>query len=249
MISKSTNVVACRNCPLRKQPGLRDLDEKQVEYLQEFKRGEMSIEKGGMLVEQGQVGPHLHTILHGVLLRYRSLEDGRRQIVNFMFPGDLVGLQSAFEGPANHAVEALLDTRLCLFERTSFPEFIGSHPRLAYDIVWLAAKEETQLEEHLVALGQRTAKERLVYLAVWLVDRATKSGLCDKANTVALPITQTQIADMLGLSLVHTNRTLRALLKEKLVEWRPGEIHVPDMEKACEFAQFTYDPEGKRPFI
>lgn len=248
-MNRRSQTVACKNCPLQKQPRMRSLDDKQVEYLQEFKRGEMTVEREGMVIEQGQFGPHLYTVLEGVLIRYRSLEDGRRQIVNFMFPGDLIGLQSAFDGPASHAVEALIDARLCMFERGNFPEFIGSHPRLAYDIVWLAAAEETQLEEHLVALGQRTAKERLVYLAVWLMDRAQTSGISDKHNKLSLPITQAQVADMLGLSLVHTNRTLRALLSDGLVEWRPGEICIPDMDAACEFAQYSRDLEGERPFI
>ncbi|WFL76114.1 Crp/Fnr family transcriptional regulator [Altererythrobacter arenosus] len=248
-MNRRAQAVACRNCPLQKQPRLRTLDERQIDYLQDFKRGEMSVEREGMVIEQGQFGPHLYTVLEGVLIRYRTLDDGRRQIVNFVFPGDLIGLQSAFEGPANHAVEALVEARLCMFERKSFPEFIGQHPRLAYDIVWLAAAEETQLEEHLVALGQRTAKERLVYLAVWLVDRAQISGISDKGNTLTLPITQSQVADMLGLSLVHTNRTLRALLDSGLVEWRPGEIHIPDMDAACEFAQYERDTELERPFI
>jgi len=248
-MNRHAQSIPCKKCPLQGRPGLRELDECQLEYMQDFKRGEMAIARGGMVFEQGQAGPHLYTVLEGVLIRYRSLDDGRRQIVNFMFPGDLIGLQGAFDGPSNHAVEVLVDSRLCIFDRSTFPEFIGSHPRLAYDITWLAAKEETQLEEHLVSLGQRTAKERLVYLAVWLVDRAQKSGIAGKGNTLTIPITQTQVADMLGLSLVHTNRTMRALLSEGLVEWTPGEICVPDMEAACDFAKFTHEPDSKRPFL
>lgn len=228
---------------------MRPLDEAQLHYMQNFKSGESTIKRGGLLIEQGQQGRHLYTLLDGVLIRYRSLDDGRRQIVNFLFPGDLVGLQAAFDDKSSHSVEALLDSRLCLFDRERFPNFIAEHPRLAYDLVWLCAKSETQLEEHIVALGQRTAKERVAYLAVWLVDRAIGSGIAIKGRTIKLPIKQAQIADMLGLSLVHTNRTIKALKKEGLVEWQPGELTVADMAAACDFAQYERDASKKLPYI
>ena len=66
----------------------------------------------------------------------------------------------------------------------------------------------------------------MAYLAVWLLDRALDTGIAGKGNSLELPITQQQIADMLGLSLVHTNRTIKALERDGTVEWRPGELCV-----------------------
>lgn len=240
---------ACKDCPLQKIEGLRPLEEQQLDYMQEFKQGEALIDDGDVLLTESEPHPHLYTLLDGVMIRYRSLEDGRRQIVNFMFPGSLVGLQGAFDEPLGHSIEALTPARLCRFARTRFTKLLSEHPRLGYDVIWLAATEETDLEGHLVALGQRTAKERVAYLAVWLLHRALQTGLAGKDNSIELPIRQAQIADMLGLSLVHTNRTLRALDKEGLVEWRPGEICIPDMERAAEFAQFELPEDSTRPFI
>ena len=218
-------------------------------YIQEYKQGDITVERGSVILEQGKTTHHLHTVLDGVLIRYRTLEDGRRQIVNFMFPGDLIGLQGAFDEPATHSVETLLDVKLCVFERKEFKTLVKSHTDLGYDLTWLAAKEETALEEHLVALGQRSAKERVAYLAVWLIDRALDTCLAGDDNSLDLPITQAQIADMLGLSLVHTNRTLRALDREGLVVWKPGQVSVPDMDAACEYAQYERAGSNNRPFI
>ena len=228
---------------------MREPSETQLEYIQSYKEGELSLAKGSVVLEQGKEGSHLHTVLKGVLIRYHSLEDGRRQIVNFMFPGDLVGLQAAFDDPSAHTVEALLDSVLCVFARRNFIDLVKEHPQLGYDITWLAAKEETALEEHIVSLGQRSAKERLTHLAVWLMDRALETCISGKGNSLELPITQAQIADMLGLSLVHTNRTLKALSKEGMVHWKPGRIEIPDMEAACEFAQYDRGGDNNRPFI
>lgn len=230
-------------------PGLRELDDRQLTYMQDFKSGEVRLDRTEVLIEQETETTHLYTVIEGVLMRYRSLEDGRRQIVNFMFPGDLAGLQGAFEEPASHTVETLVESRLCVFKRSRFSELIVQHPRLGYDLVWLAAKEERALEEHIVALGQRSARERLTYLAVWLLDRALATGVSADDNVLHLSITQNQIADMLGLSLVHTNRTVRQLEREGLVIWKNREITVPDMDKACEFAQFERRLGKVRPFI
>lgn len=239
----------CMKCPLLDCQGLRALDQDQRAYMRTVKQGERLYERGDTIICEGEEGKHLYTVLEGVLIRYLSLEDGRRQIVNFMFPGDLVGLQGAFDEPSSHSVEALIPARLCVFRRTDFVDLIQENPRLGYDVTWLAAKEETALEGHIVSLGQRSAKERVVFLAVWLLDRAIATGLVQDGNILRIPITQSQIADMLGLSLVHTNRTIRALDREQMVEWNTREISVPDMEKAVDFADFERSAKGRRPYI
>ena len=248
-VKKLRSSVDCRQCPLQDCNGLRGHSPEQLEYIQQYKEGDLTADRGTVFLSQGKTSRHLNTVLDGVLIRYRTLEDGRRQIVNFMFPGDLIGLQGAFDEPCSHSVEALLDVRLCVFQRSDFLDLVRLHPDLGYDLIWLAAKEETALEEHLVALGQRSAKERVAYLAVWLIDRALDTCIAGKDNSLDLPITQNQIADMLGLSLVHTNRTLRALEKEGLVVWRPGELSVPDMDAACDYAQYERIGSNSRPFI
>lgn len=244
-----TDPYDCRECPLQNCPGLRPLEHEQQAYMNRFKKGELRFERGDIIIREDEHSRHLYTVLEGVLIRFRSLEDGRRQIVNFMFPGDLVGLQGAFDEPASHSVEALIDARLCLFPRHDFVSLIKEHPQLGYDLTWLAAKEETELEGHIVSLGQRTARERVVYLAAWLLDRALATGIAHEGNRLSIPVTQSQIADMLGLSLVHTNRTIRALDREGLVEWNPRQLCVPDMDKAAEYADFDRSGRSSRPFI
>lgn len=239
----------CMDCPLQECRGLRPLDESQRAYMKTIKQGERLYERGDPILRQEEQAKHLFTVLEGVLIRYRSLEDGRRQIVNFMFPGDLVGLQGAFDEPSSHAVEALTSARLCVFRRSDFVHLIQENPRLGYDVTWLAAKEETALEGHIVSLGQRNAKERVVFLAVWLLDRAISTGVAEEGNILQIPVTQSQISEMLGLSLVHTNRTIRALDRENLVQWNQREICVPDMEQASDFANFELSSKGQRPFI
>ena len=248
MTGKNQWKYPCLECPLLECEGLRPLDKGQLKFMQDFKQGEFTIDKGTQSLVQGSISPHVYTLLIGVVFRYRILEDGRRQIVNFVFPGDLIGLQGAMDDPLLHGCEALTDATLCVFPRDRIIELFREQPRLGYDLTWLAAKEESALEEHLVSIGRRTAQERLVYLAVFLIERGIATGLVKKSS-LEISITQSQISDTLGLSLVHTNRTLQALRKKGLVNWSLTAISIPDMAVACEFAQYEGNADGIRPYI
>lgn len=242
------SMIDCVNCPLLGCPGLRDHTVEQLRRIREFKEGELSLDRGLQAFIQGAQSAHVYTVLSGVLIRYRLLDDGTRQIINFHFPGDLVGLQATLSEPMKHSVEALTDARMCVFPRDGFIDFIGSNPHLGYDVIWLAAKEESALEEHLVALGRRSARERIAYLAIFLLERG--QGTCvAEGNRLRLSVTQTQIADMLGLSLVHTNRSLQALRRDGLIEWTLNEIYVPEIEAAKEFVSFDTALDQPRPFL
>ena len=243
------NPVPCNQCPLADCSGLRAHEPAEIPHIEAFKTGEVLIERGEMLIEETVTRGGLYTLLDGMMMRYRTLEDGRRQIVNIMFPGDLVGLQGAFGEPASHSAEALLPSRLCVFDNARYYDLIVARPSLGYDITWLAAKEETALEEHLVALGRRSAKERVAYLAVWLMERARGACMVASDGRLLVTITQTQLADMLGLSLVHTNRTIKVLEREGLVIWRQGGIVVPDKNRTADFAHFDLTKEKPRPFL
>src|SRR3546814_4861040 len=74
--------------------------------------------------------PHLYTLLRGIAFRFKELEDGRRQIVNYLFPGDLVGLQGAMAEPLGHGVEALTPVTLCVLPRGKLYEIFRVHPEL-----------------------------------------------------------------------------------------------------------------------
>ena len=238
----------CLDCPLLGCEGLRPLDKQQLKFMQGFKQGEFRIEKGTQSLVQGSISPHVYTLLEGVLFRYRILEDGRRQIVNYVFPGDLIGLQGAMDDPLMHGCEAVTEAVLCIFSRDRIVELFAEQPRLGYDLIWLAAKEESALEEHLVSVGRRTAKERMVYLALFLLERAAATGLTKK-QALDISITQSQISDTLGLSLVHTNRTLQALRKMGMVNWTLTSIAIPDIEAAQSFAKYEGSSGSVRPYI
>ncbi|UYO01372.1 MAG: Crp/Fnr family transcriptional regulator [Devosia sp.] len=211
-------------------PKFRNFAAPELKFISSFKTGEMTAEAGASIVTEGTHSAHMFTVLSGWAFRFKTLEDGRRQILNYLLPGDLVGLQGSMIGELDHSVEALSQLVLCVFQRDRLFELFRNHPGLSYDVTWLAAREERMLDDHLLSVGRRTAIERAAYLLAFLNDRAASVGL-GKNGKAILPLTQQHVADTLGLSIVHTNKTLRKLSNQGLIRW---------LERSCEIL----DPAG-----
>ena len=162
----------CERCPLRGRDAFRSFGDDELSFITRFKRGELVAAAGTLIFEEGIEATHLYTILSGWAVRHKSLPDGRRQILNFLLPGDLVGLQASLGEPMDHGVEALTDMLLCVFERDRFYELFDRCPSLAFDVTWLAALEHRLLDSNLLSVGRRTARERVAYLVLLLYRRA-----------------------------------------------------------------------------
>ncbi|WP_420842212.1 Crp/Fnr family transcriptional regulator [Devosia lacusdianchii] len=248
VLPSSGRRVPCEQCPLRAMPSFRAFEPAELRFVSSFKTGELVAETGTTLMAEGAHSAHLYTLLSGWAFRYKSLPDGRRQILNYMLPGDLVGLQGSVIGEMQHSVEALSPLVLCVFQRNRLDELFRNHPGLGFDITWLAAQEERMLDEHLLSLGRRTAMERAAYLIAFLHQRAESVGLAP-SRSLYIPITQMHVADTLGLSIVHTNKTLRKLAERKMIRWLDRACEVLDVEGLMELADWDGLPERTRPLI
>lgn len=241
--------IPCSACPLRDCGAFRELDDRELAFVEEFKSGEFQIEAGTVLLEEDNDSPHLYTVMDGWGFRHKALEDGRRQILNYALPGDLVGLQSAMFQKMEHSVEALTDMTLCVFERKRFFELYTDYSELAFDITWLAAREERMVDDHLLNVGRRSAQERIGYIILHLYDRLERIGKARKGE-LAMPLTQQHLADTLGLSLVHTNRSLNALIKSGLISWENNVCVIKDRDELVELTHYEgADPRTLRPLI
>ncbi|MBX5157307.1 MULTISPECIES: Crp/Fnr family transcriptional regulator [unclassified Rhizobium] len=237
----------CQQCPLRPLPHFREFSRDELEFVSSFKRGELAVDAGSTILVEGAHSAHLFTVLAGWGFRYKMLEDGRRQILNYIMPGDLIGLQGTIAGEMQHSVEALSPVSLCVFERDRLMTLYNKHPSLAFDITWIAAREERILDEHLLSIGRRTALERAAYLIAFLFERGRKLNLFNGRKFI--PITQQHIADTLGLSIVHTNKTLKKLGERRLIRWQERGCEVLNGEELMAIAGWEGLGEGKRPFI
>ena len=220
----------------------------ELGFVSRFKRGEMSAEPGAMILSEGMHSAQLFTVLSGWTFRYKTLPDGRRQILNYALAGDLLGLQGSLTGAMEHSVEALSPVVLCVFQRKDLQLLFKQHPGLAYDLTWLAAREERMLDENLLSVGRRSALERSAYLLSFLHQRALSIGASPERR-LFIPLTQQHVADTLGMSLVHTNKTLRQLAQRDLIKWHDRACEILDPQELLRVSGWTGLEDGRRPFI
>ena len=234
----------CAACRLRKTGAFTAVSGDELAFIESFRSSALTRQAGSTLVHEQQPNGRLFTLYEGWAFRYKTLSDGRRQILNFLLPGDLIGLQQEFSDGALHGIEAVTDVSLCLFPGDGLLELFRRFPRLGYDTTWLAARAEGMVDDHLLTTGQCNATERIAMLLMHLFRRLERLGLAHEGS-VQFPINQQHIADTLGLSLVHTNKTLRRLKKLGLHDLRGGRLWLLN-PKALERLADYYDASPRK---
>lgn len=240
--------IDCRLCPLRPLPAFDPMSEAEVEFMVKFKVGELVIEPRTTILLQGSTSPQLFTALAGWGLRYQILPDGARQVINFVMPGDLIGLQAGLMVEMRHSVDSVTRMTLCVFQRRDLFALFKTMPQRGYDLTWLAACEELFLGDMLSTVGQRNGIERVAWglVAYYKRARAIEKTATD---AVPMPYRQQDWADALGLSLVHTNKMLKRLRSLGLMEIAAGSLRIPDLEALAAVANMDASRERQRPLM
>src|SRR3981081_1513746 len=184
------------------------LSDEDVPVLNALCVNEERSEAGTDIVLQGDVPRSAFVLTHGMAFRYRLLPDGKRQILTFIIPGDVFGLHAFLLRAMDHSIGTLVPTRLAAISRATVFDLFEHHPRIGAALWWSALQEEAINRERIVALGRRSARGRVAYLLCELVWRLMAVGLAED-DAIQLPLTQAELADALGLTPVHINRTLQ----------------------------------------
>ncbi|WP_211869950.1 Crp/Fnr family transcriptional regulator [Neoroseomonas terrae] len=238
----------CAACPLRPLPDFKPVTPTELASIYDAKVGQRLCAAGATILAEGQVATRVYTLLKGWAFRFKTLEDGRRQILNFLLPGDLLGLQGELHAALPHGVEALTPVNLCAFGSDALPRFFSRHPSIALDITWLSAHEERLVDDVVLTVGRRTAMERVAALLVHLYKRAASAGLIETSG-IQLPLTQMHIADALGLSVVHTNRVLQRLRKGGFIRLEDQRLSIGDLQAMRRVGRYWEEPAPRRPLL
>jgi CRP-like cAMP-binding protein len=242
--------VPCRQCPLRALPLFLAHSAEELDLLQSLKRRELRLGAGQALIHEGQTDAPLFTLLEGWAFRYKTLSDGRRQILNFLLAGDFIGVQQKMGDSAAHGVDTLTDAVFCVFQRDALWELHRQQPVMGFNVTWLTAHEESLVDDTLLSVGRRSAEERIATLLVLLFKRAAALQVDGGAAGVPFPLTQQHVADGLGLSLVHTNKTLRKLERRGLHRIDEGRLHLRDVKALTRLADVYGDGRPpQRPLV
>ncbi len=173
----------------------------------------VALRAGDTLVREGDVATNVFNITAGSVRIYKLLPDGRRQITGFLYAGDFVGLT----GGETHvfSAEAIEDTALCRFRRSEYHALARQRPTLEHALLERAMHDLDVAQSQMLLLGRKTAQERV---ATFLMDLPTRDPIRPSADRVVnLPMTRSEIADYLGLTIETVSRELTKLRKSGLV--------------------------------
>jgi CRP-like cAMP-binding protein len=240
--------LSCFECRLRALGRFKPINPDELAVIDGIKREHMAIPAGTEIIRAEQENSEIYTLYSGWAFRFKVLPDGRRQILNFLLPGDLLGLQAAMFDAARHGIEALTDVEVCLLPRRKIWALFGQMPELAFDVTWLGSHEESYVDENLTSAGRRSATERIAALIVMLYKRADALALVTD-GTFAFPLSQQHIADALGLSLVHTNKTLARLRRLGMFTQTNGSLTLTNPRVLERVAQYFDEEMARRPLI
>jgi CRP-like cAMP-binding protein len=229
---------------LRLLAGFRDFDEAELAFMGQLKLEHRRLPPGADLFEEGEATPHLFTVYSGWAYRYRRLHEGRRQILGVVLPGDLVGLHGVATGRQPHGLRTVTAAEFCVLSFARLPDMLREQGGLALRLLWLASHEQVMLERLAVTLGRCSAEEALASFVLTLRDRLDRRGLLDPGRmSFGFPLSQAQVADHLGMTVVHLNRVLRRMEERNWLTLRRGRMEILDEAKlralACLHAEMT----------
>ncbi|MSP67660.1 MAG: cyclic nucleotide-binding domain-containing protein [Alphaproteobacteria bacterium] len=183
------------------------------------------VEGGEVIFFEGDDAEHVFNIVAGVVRLFKLMPDGRRQVTGFLYPADFLGL--ALSATYAYSAEAVTPVRLCRFPRGKLERLLEEIPRLEKRLLGNAANELMVAQDQMLLLGRKTAKERLASFLMHLSSRAERRG--ETADPIALPMSRTDIADYLGLTIETVSRTFTRLRKDGLIDHAdPHVVHVLD---------------------
>lgn len=219
-------------------PAISALTGQELAALRQLRSRVRRLRRGEDLFVQGRRHDGIFLIVEGLALRYRILADGRRQVLDVCLPGDILGSSSCFLGSALDTATALTRVAVAFASSTEIIGVFDRFPGLTQALFRSATCEAARLGEHLIDVGRRGVRQRVAHFLLELGARLEVIGLAT-SDSFTMPITQVQLADILGLSITHTNRVLRRLREDGLLDLNGTRIHIRDRGALADLAEFT----------
>lgn len=189
------------------------------------------------LIREGDNPENVLVVIDGFAMRYKLTSNGRRQIFAYLIPGDFCDLHVALLKKMDHSIGTLSPCRVAQFTPAMIVELTERSPSLTRALWMCSLVDGATLREWLVNLGQRSAPHRISHLFCELHERMLAVGLTDDGS-FELPLTQSELSDTMGLSIVHVNRSLKELRESGLVTLRNERIIIPDVAVLKDYAEF-----------
>jgi CRP-like cAMP-binding protein len=196
-----------------------------------------TIEPNGYIVREGDRPTQACLLRSGFVYRHKLVGDGSRQILSIHMAGDIVDLQNALLGIADHSVQALSRAEVAYIPRDAVAELAFERPAIGMAMWYDTLVDGSIFREWLANVGRRDARTRIAHLLCEFALRMDAAGLGTQ-SCYELPMSQEQLADCTGLTPVHVNRTLRAMDADKLVVRTKRSVIIEDWRRLAEAGDF-----------
>ncbi|WP_241524510.1 Crp/Fnr family transcriptional regulator [Vreelandella sulfidaeris] len=210
-------------------------DEKQL--LEAAGTRSILVEKGDVIIDEGERPEHVYLIEKGWACRYKLLENGDNHIMAFLIPGDLCDVHITILEKMDHSIRALTPVTMRKFPADEIRNIMENHPRLARALFWSTLVDEAVLREWLVNMGTRPAEARLAHVFCEMLIRSRIAG-CAEDDEMEFPLTQAELSESMGLTQVHINRVLQKLRHEGLLKLEKKRLTILDWDRLKQFSQF-----------
>jgi len=224
------------------------LSEEERAVLQTIPVQEATFRPGQEIVQEGSSPTVSLLLVSGWAARSQILADGSRQICAFHVPGDFVDLHSFLLNEMDHGVHAVSEARVLQVPHSALRAITENHPHLGR-LLWLMTLIDAANHRAWIAsIGKRAGAERLAHLICEMYKRTEAVGLVE-GNSFHFPVTQADLADALGFSVVHTNRILQELRAAGMIRWTGKTVEILDRDALESLAKFDprYLNQGRKP--
>lgn len=188
------------------------------------------------LIREGDNPRDVQLVLKGFACRYKLLANGQRQITAYLIPGDFCDLHVFILKAMDHSIATLSPCRVAPIPRRRVLE-LTERPAIARALWWATLVDEAVLREWLLNIGARPAEERVAHLLCELLVRLRTVGLSN-SGAYELPLTQTDLADTVGVTHIHVNRMLQRLRSAGAITLKDNRLVIHDVDGLMAFAGF-----------
>lgn len=207
--------------------GLFELTRSERTTLERLGERERTVRRGQPLLRENDRSTELFFLLDGQMMSFVLLDDGSRQILRFLFPGDVLATAAIGYATSPETLVALSESTVCVVDRSELVPLAREHPRLLFAIAAMEQAERAALIDRLANVGRTSAKARVAAILLDIRDRVRR-GDSGTSDSFVLGLTQEEVGDATGLTAVHVNRMLRALEDEQLIARAGGRVTILD---------------------
>lgn len=236
----------CDDSPFRDLPSFDPISEAELKLI-EMPGAARNAPAGALLISAGKLSSAVYFLVSGRVLRFDVLPNGREVVLQLHFPGDLIGYGAAVLGVSPHySAIALTAVAYRVLDRQRVAELFTTAPELARKLTLHLAQRDRTVDYRLLNLGWRRAEEQVAAMLLFSYARLRRLGLLKDDEAFSLALSQQQIANFLGVHVVHVSRMMRRLREAQLVTVQRGEVRITDLPGLLQIGCFCATARAPR---